>query len=219
MKSFTDRLLVILKKFKIKQKEFAKVVKISPSTLSEYKKGIKKPSMDTLYRISTEYNIDLNWLLTGKGEMLLSQKIPTEISNIYDFGTEMVEIEKGSDISAGDGLVVYEDEPILFPKALLPKGPQAYFAITVNGNSMLPNIHDGELAIIKKDIFWENAYDKVAAIRIDGMAHLKRVLKFDDFIVLQPFNPAFKSITLSSEDQDRDIALLGLLHLTVQTWQ
>jgi len=218
MESFTNRLLFILKKFKIKQKEFAKTIKISPSTLSEYKKGTKKPSMDTLYKISTEYKINLNWLLTGEGEMFIFQKANNNISNIYNFGTEMVEIEKGSDISAGDGLVVYEDEPILFPRALLPKGPQAYFAITVNGNSMLPNIHDGELAIIKKDSFWENAYDKIAAIRIDGMAHLKRVLKFDNFIVLQPFNPAFKSITLSEEDEYRDIALLGLLHLTIHTW-
>lgn len=218
MESFSDRLIFILKKFKIKQKEFAKTVKISPSTLSEYKKNAKKPSMDTLYRISTEYDINLNWLLTGKGEMLIAQKNPAKISNIYDFGNEMVEIEKGSDISAGDGVVVYEDDPVLLPRTLFPEGPKAYFAITVNGDSMLPNIHNGELALIKKDIFWENAYDKIAAIRIDGMAHLKRVLKFNDFIVLQPFNPAFKSITLSAEDQDRDIALLGLLYLTIRTW-
>ena len=218
MESFADRLLFILKKFNIKQKEFAKTVKISPSTLSEYKKGTKKPSMDTLYKISTEYSINLNWLLTGKGEMFLFRKTNNKISNLYNFGTEMVEIEKGSDISAGDGILVYEDDPILFPRALLAKEPQAYFAITVNGNSMLPNIHDGELAIIQKDSFWENAYDKVAAIRIDGMAHLKRVLKFDNFIVLQPFNPAFQSITLSAEDQHRDIALLGLLYLTIHTW-
>ena len=43
--------------------------------MQNYKNG-RMPSADHLIRIRETFNIDLNWLLTGEGEMYLEETLP-----------------------------------------------------------------------------------------------------------------------------------------------
>lgn len=54
---------------KLKQKEFAERIKITPSYLSEVLGGKKIPSAHLLKIISMEFDLDFNWLLSGEGDM------------------------------------------------------------------------------------------------------------------------------------------------------
>lgn len=65
---------------KIKLKELSSILDIPYSTLSNYKNDVSSPDIKMLRIIKQRYlekkgkNIDLNWLITGKGEMFIEKK-------------------------------------------------------------------------------------------------------------------------------------------------
>jgi DNA-binding XRE family transcriptional regulator len=54
---------------KLRQFEMAKVLCLTQASLSAIEKQKVLPSCFFLYSLCTAYNINLNWLLTGKGEL------------------------------------------------------------------------------------------------------------------------------------------------------
>lgn len=60
--SFSDNLKSLRQSLLLTQKEFSKRVGITPSTISAYEKGEKNPTLDTLIKISQEFNISLDEL-------------------------------------------------------------------------------------------------------------------------------------------------------------
>lgn len=74
MSTLTDRLSHLVKKFADgKHTIFARNAGIKPSTFQYYIKG-RAPNSDTLSAICETYNVNANWLLTGKGEILLQDE-------------------------------------------------------------------------------------------------------------------------------------------------
>ena len=68
-----ERILQIIKSINTNQSEFAKKIGISQSAISQYLAGQSKGlNSDTLLSIVNEFNINPAWLLTGKGEMVIS---------------------------------------------------------------------------------------------------------------------------------------------------
>lgn len=55
----------IRKENNLNQVQFAKSIGISQGNLSEIELGNSNPSAETLLSIRTQYNVSLNWLLTG----------------------------------------------------------------------------------------------------------------------------------------------------------
>lgn len=67
-----DRFIEIRKKFFKNQTDMANIFNVSKQTISDYERERTFPKPDILEKLTTEYNINLNWLLSGKGNMLLS---------------------------------------------------------------------------------------------------------------------------------------------------
>lgn len=67
-----DRFIEIRKYFFQNQSEMAAAFNISKQTISDYERGRTFPKTDILEKLATEYNINLNWLIAGQGNMLLS---------------------------------------------------------------------------------------------------------------------------------------------------
>jgi len=70
------RIQVVRKKLSLLQKDFAKSLNISNASLSEMEAGNAKPRFELLYNITKSYNVNLNYLLHGEGEIFM----PNEIS-------------------------------------------------------------------------------------------------------------------------------------------
>jgi len=66
-----ERLKKTRKALDLTQQEIAKMSDIPTSTVSEMEKGIKKPHTFYLYLLSTQFYVNINWILTGKGAMFL----------------------------------------------------------------------------------------------------------------------------------------------------
>jgi len=60
--------------------KFARRAGIVPNTVHNYLKG-RPPNSDFLVEIQKTYRVNLNWLLTGEGEMFLNGRAPPVVSD------------------------------------------------------------------------------------------------------------------------------------------
>jgi transcriptional regulator with XRE-family HTH domain len=79
MKKFPERLKQILKYKNITGSELAAALDIQKSSVSHLLSGRNKPGFDFLAKFTQNFpEINISWLLTGNGEMLLSSPAPDE---------------------------------------------------------------------------------------------------------------------------------------------
>lgn len=67
METFEDRFKKL--RGEMSKVEFAKKIGITKQKVSNYEKGIVKPTYDVFYLLAQKLNVNINWLLTGKGEI------------------------------------------------------------------------------------------------------------------------------------------------------
>jgi transcriptional regulator with XRE-family HTH domain len=67
--SIGHRLKEIRSQMRIQQKEMAATLKIAPSYLCEIENGNSKPGPDFFEKVASEYNVNLNYLFLGNGDM------------------------------------------------------------------------------------------------------------------------------------------------------
>ena len=71
MDNFSKRLKKIRHELNVTQNDFAKACDVKLTAISKYETGLVKPGFDMLYKIASVYNINLNWLILGIGDMFL----------------------------------------------------------------------------------------------------------------------------------------------------
>lgn len=70
MQTINERIVAIRYYKSLKQKEFSEILKIPRSSISEIESGKRSPNVDLIVGISTHFkDINLDWLLTGEGDM------------------------------------------------------------------------------------------------------------------------------------------------------
>jgi transcriptional regulator with XRE-family HTH domain len=79
LKAIGQRVKNIRQHLNLRQNHFAQALDISNANLSEIEAGIAKPRFEFLYNISLKYNVNLVYLLHGKGEMFIDAKVEKEI--------------------------------------------------------------------------------------------------------------------------------------------
>jgi transcriptional regulator with XRE-family HTH domain len=86
MMSLGLRLKEARQKKKLSQREVAKKIGVSISTLSGYEIEYRDPSTETLTEMAKLYEVSVEWLLTGKVDNLdeYSTRILNELKNIDD---------------------------------------------------------------------------------------------------------------------------------------
>jgi len=69
LKDIGQRLQNIRKAIDINQKDFALEMEISGASLSEIEAGGSKPRIEIYYNLTRKYNVNIDYLLHGRGEM------------------------------------------------------------------------------------------------------------------------------------------------------
>lgn len=93
MDSFSIRFTTLRKALKVSQQEMAQKMKVTQKTLSSWEQGHNEPC-SSLSELVTNYNINLNWLLTGEGKMFINH----DINN-----TQNIQNQKGNSVFANNG--------------------------------------------------------------------------------------------------------------------
>lgn len=147
MEEFKARLAKFFSEYLgITQNSFEDSCGITHGTISSIK--VKGPSVDVLAKISSAYpELDLNWLVTGKGKMVNTGEKNDEERKV-DRGTHPLPLLP-IEAFAGPGLPAYEDERVE-DFYTVSEFKNSDFLIRVKGDSMVPRFNGGDIVACKK---------------------------------------------------------------------
>lgn len=192
--------------------EFAEAIDEKLSRVNDVLSGKQRPPFDMVEKILTTFDIDANWLITGKNS---SSKNPDEQKNYseeheYDY-VPMFDVE----VSAGNGAAAYgATEPAMhlaFRKDWLKS--RGLFAkdlncVTARGDSMEPTIHSQDTLLV--DTSKNNPRDgQIYVIRSGDTLWVKRIQKqIDGSLLLISDNETYPPMSLMLADHP-DIQVIG----------
>ena len=102
-------------------------------------------------------------------------------------------------IAAGNPITAYENNLgyVYYPFKMVKNGEE-YFALQVKGDSMSPDIKQGDIVILKKQSTVNSG--QIAAVLIENEeATLKKIERTPSGITLIPLNPSYKSVFFSNK--------------------
>lgn len=232
-----ERLKSVRKKLRLSQSEFGEALKINASAISQMENDHIKPSLDTLIMLSKQFNVDLHWLITGKGKMFTmggdkpSGDTSRNLIKIKQFLSEelmgLVKQKEGAlegesydlavmgEISAGPPVESHSSvlDVVSVRRSMINGVVDDYVCLRVNGHSMEPDIHHDDVVIIRKSQEWDKLQGLICAVRLDGAVTLKR-LTLDPrrrLIVLMSINEEYTPIVIDPREH-ADVNLIGSLH-------
>ena len=161
------------------QEQVASYLGVHRTTYNRYEKGLRAPDLDTVSKLATLFDVSTDFLLGSKP---LEQE-ESQNHLIPLLGT----VPAGVPIEAIEDVEEYID---MYPR-FVKHGE--LFALRVQGDSMEPDIRDGDIAVIEKQEFIENG--GIAVIRVNGQdATLKKVKLLETGLMLIPTNPAYDPV-------------------------
>lgn len=178
----------------LKRPDFARSLDISYDRLLAYETGKTEPSPEFFRRVGEAYpESDLVWLLTGEGRL----QIPN------------YEIPILATIHAGNLTEFLADEDVIgywTPRKIEP----GMFALRVEGDSMHPEIQQGDLAICSPSLPFLNG--AIYAVGTKEYSYtLKRVFKRNEGYDLVPSNPNFATSFLPEGDLVQAVRVIEIV--------
>ena len=226
------RLKEFIRENSLRNKEIADYLGYTPTAVSEWISEKNRPNIIDLSKLADRYKLNTHWLLTGDGEMLLSEnksssssgklnkiqmildKQLKEIAATRKTIDDQLELKVVGEIAAGPPVAVENYEPldvIALDKSYV-NDISDFTCFRVNGHSMEPSIHHNDLVIIRNGDNFSDLIGKVVAVRVNGEITLKQ-LEIDTrnkVIILLSTNHRYPPITIMPEENP-DFTLLGEL--------
>ena len=200
MANFQNILKMLRTSKGITQDELAKALKISRSTIGMYESGSREPDFETLELIADYFNVDIDYLL---GRTSKTTYIPTPSPNkgvlikVYGRVAAGIPIEAIQD-------VIDEEE---IPEEMARTGE--FFGLKISGDSMSPEIHDGDTVIVRRQDDAET--DEIVIALVNGNDGVcKRLKKYKDSLSLISTNPSYAPMYFSQEEVDsKPVRIIG----------
>ena len=210
MTEVSKRLFAMISRRGLTYAELAELTGIPKSALQRYATGetakIPLDRMELLARaLKTTPAYLLGWDKGIDTEGLPVGAIPVKsLSRIPVIGS----------VRAGWNGLAYE-EPSGYEFADV-KTPENYFFLRVSGDSMAPQINEGDLALIHRQDTADSG-DVIVAVVNGDEGTIKRFVRQGAAIILQPFNPAYAPMVLAGEDLD-SFRIAGKVIQTIHRW-
>lgn len=156
----------------------------------------KKIPSDRILDIAKYFNVSMEYIMTGNEN--------TEVITLND----VARLPIYGRIPAGiPKEAIQEVEGFIEVPAYMSDG---YFVLKVIGDSMYPKYLDGDVVIIKEQPDCESGQD--CAVRINGNdVTLKKVVKMQDGLMLQPLNPDYTPQFFDYHDELCPVYILGVV--------
>ena len=217
MKNFStqkDRILQFIEYKGISKNKFYNETGISNGILDK-KSGL---SMDTIEKFYSTYpEINPEWLLTGKGEMLKSGNTNTEASK--EESVKGIPLVNATAIGGyGNNVFSFEERDVkdyyVIPKF---KHKQVDFMIEVEGSSMYPKYNSGDVVacrIIKERNFIQWNKTHVIATREQGII-IKRIKPSDapNSLLMVSDNESYDPFNVPEEEIEGLAIVVGVIRL------
>lgn len=179
-----QRIFEARKRRKISRKEVADFLQVHETTIKRYEDGnTKKLPTDRLEKIAKYLNTSIEYLMGWEEEQKpQGVKIPV-------LGT----VAAGIPISAVENILDYEE----IPQSWQNQGE--FFGLRIKGDSMKPDINDGDTVIVKQQSTANNGDVVIALVNGDD-ATCKKFEKLDNGIMLISNNSEYSPMYFSNEE-------------------
>ena len=154
---------------------------------------------DRVVDIAKYFGVTTDYILTGKNGTLERVQLENEPCVIKVLGR----VAAGVPIEASEDVIGEE----MITSKMAESGE--YFGLRISGNSMEPEIHHGSIVIVRQQDDVENG--DIAIVLINGgEATCKKIEKFDNGIMLVPFNKEYQEKFYTNDEiENLPVRILG----------
>lgn len=178
-----ERLRSVREQRNLSQKQVADYLGITSQAYGYYERGERNPGSDNLRKLANYFDVSVDYLLGRDQDQ-------NQINNRYI--PLLGSVPAGIPIEAIEDVEEYID---IYPR-FVKHGE--LFALRVQGDSMEPDLRNGDIVIVEKQEFVENG--DVAVVRVNGEdVTLKRVKLTNKGLMLIPSNPAYDPVFFDSD--------------------
>lgn len=195
----------------LSQEELAHESELDRTYISLLERNRKAPTLTTLMKIAEVLKVSPSNMLSfaeGKKSSEASSFSASKKKEKMRFPF------MGTAVSCGQAVTEdYKIEKEISLEDLVIRHPQKTFFIHASGDSMAPNIMDGDMLVIELSNKAKN--NDIVLVQIDNDFTVKRLVKTPKKTRLVPDNPLFKEIDLSSSDQ---VSICGIVISTFRSF-
>lgn len=196
-----NRIKFLRKEKGIYQKDLAKLLDVSIPAINYYENEKRSLDTNSALILAEYFNVSVDYLL-GKSNIRNSESIKKTNLKIPVLGI----VKAGYDYLAEENVIGY----VTVNDSSLKN--EDFFALKVKGDSMVPDIYENDIAIIKKQNDFENG-DYVVALINGDEATIKKAYKTDTGLLLQPSNSSFVPLIFDKKDIDTlPVKIIGVLY-------
>ncbi len=195
-KVFSKNLRLYLDKNNMTQLDLAKRLNVGTTSVSNWCNGLKSPRMDKVDAMCKLFNCSRTDLMEDNTSLFTSRKRGVVIKVLG-------RVAAGIPIEAVEDVIDTEE----ITEEMAATG--TYFGLQIKGDSMVPNICDHDVVIVRQQDDAETGDTVIALVNGDD-ATCKRLKKYHDGIELIPNNPNFEPIYFSNEEiQSKPVRIIG----------
>ena len=192
-----ERVAKLCKRNKLAITALEKELGFGRGTIGKWKKGAE-PNLASLQKVADYFNVSVDYLTTYEIKPNVEFIKLNDVARLPIYGRIPAGIPKEA---------IQEVEGYVEVPAYMSEG---YIVLKVIGDSMYPKYLDGDVVIIKEQPDCENGQD--CAVRInDNDVTLKKVIKMEDGLMLQPLNPEYPPQFFSYNDELCPVYILGVV--------
>ena len=205
MATSTERINQIMKEKRLRQIDVLNLakpfqekynIKFSKSHLSQYVNGKSNPDNEKIFLLSKVFGVTEAWLLgydVHRYERIEETKINASLTpqslKIPVLGT----VAAGIPISAVEDILDYEEIPLTW------QNQGEFFGLRIKGDSMKPDINNGDIVIVKQQSTAYNGDVVIALVNGDDVT-CKKFEKLDNGIMLISNNSEYSPMYFSNEE-------------------
>lgn len=213
-------LMTLRKQHHWTQEEMAKRLHCSKQVISHYENGLRIPSLEMLESMAGLFGVAPSYFMNDVKPIDLEESITFKQSSLpirhtYSNVTAIVSLPVVGTVRCGPGGLAYQDVEG-YVQAANVKHPDECFYLRVTGDSMEPQITEGDLALVRRQPEVESGELAVVVVdREEGT--LKKVLFKDGAVILQAFNPKYTPRVFTGEAIN-SLTIVGKVLRTEKEW-
>jgi len=202
MATYSERIRELRKMRGMSQQDLANKLDLNKVAISQYERGVRRPSIDIVSALCDIFNVSSDFLL-GEDDVTIRIVNTDEIKKLDSPRRIPVlgRVAAGIPIDAIEDVIDWED--------ISEDAPGEYFGLKIKGDSMMPRIVEGDVVIVHSQPDAESG--DVVIVQINGdTATCKRLAKYDTGISLISFNPMYAPINFTNEEIEKlPVTIIG----------
>lgn len=205
---FSERLKMLRKKADITQEELAKILGVERSSIGKYEASGVIPSHNILIAIADYFGVSVDYLLGRTETEKPDESKARELFNIVEGPEIRGAIPIVGSVRCGWNGTIDADYTGEYEPAY-DVNPQEHVWMHAKGDSMEPDIREGDLVLVHLQPIAENG-DIVVAIVNGENGTIKKFTREEKGILLSPLNKKYTHVYIPS-DSETTLTIYGIV--------